>query len=466
MQPDIDPHRPTTHLNSLNRRTLLAMLATPAFITAMSALQSCSSDSSDSSDSSTPSTPSTTPGQQKPTGPARSDKARLATSVGDSAPAAKAINAFAVDLYNILSSHPQDDSPNLVVAPASIALALAMTRTGAKGITATEMDATLHVTDDAAGGLDHSMNALSAALESRTRTVERPENDPVDITLSIANSLWGQNDLAFETAFLDVLASEYGAGLQLVDYKSDPNGARKLINAWVDDATKSRIPDLIADGVITTDTRLTLVNAIYMKAPWLYTFDKQFTADAVFTTMPGTTVQSPFMHLAYDLNYAAGAGWQVVELPYIGEDLSMLVGLPASDGSLAQTVAALSLVGSLATTRQVTLSMPSFDIETAVGLGEVLKAMGMPTAFSDSADFSGMTTDEKLFIGAVIHQANITVDEEGTEAAAATAVVMRVTSAPLPLEPVEMVLDRPFVFAIRDNPTGTLLFVGHIGDPT
>ena len=460
MHPDIDPHRLTTQLNGINRRTLLALLATPAFISAMSALQSCASDPSGSS------VPSTTTGTQQPTGPARSDKPRLATSVGDSATAAKAINDFGVDLYNMLTAQPPNASPNLVVAPVSIAIALAMTRAGARGVTAAEMDTVLHIPFDAQGGLDHSMNALSAAVESRTRTVERPENEPVDITLSIANSLWGQKGLAFETAFLDVLASEYGAGLQLVDYKSDPNGARKLINAWVDDATKSRIPELLADGVISPATRLTLVNAIYMKAPWLYKFDKKFTADAAFTTEPGTTVQSPFMHLEHDLNYARGTGWQVLELPYIGDDLSMLVGLPDSDGTLAETVAALSSVGSLATTRQVTLSMPSFDIETAVGLGDVLSAMGMPKAFSDSADFSGMTLDEQLFIGAVIHQANITVDEEGTEAAAATAVVMMATSAPLPQEPVELVLDRPFVFAIRDNPTGTLLFVGHIADPT
>jgi serpin B len=286
--------------------------------------------------------------------------------------------------------------------------------------------------------------------------------------LAIANSLWGQTGLGFETEFLDVLATEYGAGLQLVDYKSDPETARALINAWVDDITKRRIPELIPQGQITSDSRLTLVNAIYMKAPWLNTFTKDATAPAPFITIAGATVNAPFMHMRHDLKYAMEPGWQAVELPYMGDELSMIIVLPDAEAgaSLGEAVAAVSSVSGLAVTREVTLSLPKFDIETAVGLADVLTAMGMATAFSDAADFTGMTTEEKLAIGAVIHQANITVDEEGTEAAAATAVVMMATSAPEPQVPVVLVVDRPFVFAVRDNPTGAVLFVGHIGDPT
>jgi serpin B len=172
------------------------------------------------------------------------------------------------------------------------------------------------------------------------------------------------------------------------------------------------------------------------------------------------------MRLVHELGYAKGAGWQAVELPYIGEELSMLIVLPDDGTDLSIGADAVTNVGGTSALRQVTLSLPKFDIGTSADLSVVLADMGMPTAFSDAADFSGMTTAEKLTISAVIHQANITVDEEGTEAAAATAVVMRTTSAPEPLEPVELIVDRPFVFAIRDNPTGALLFMGHIGDPT
>jgi serpin B len=278
--------------------------------------------------------------------------------------------------------------------------------------------------------------------------------------------LWGQTGFAFEAPFLDTLATEFGAGLQLVDYEKDPEAARQLINAWVNTKTQQRIPELIPQGPITVDTRLTLVNAIYMKAPWLKVFAKDGTRPAPFTTIGGSVVQAPMMHLTEDLAFATGSGWQAVELPYMGEDLSMLIVLPDADTSLADAVAALALVSGVASTRKVKLSLPKFDIETSTELAPLLAAMGMPSAFSDTADFSGMTTATKLTIAAVIHQANITVDEDGTEAAAATAVVIRATAAPEPQEPVELLVNRPFVFAIRDNPTGAVLFVGHIGDPT
>ncbi len=445
----------------MDRRTFLALAATPAAISAMYALQSCSSAGHLISDSSTP---GTVPQSNAGAGAARSDKPRSSTTLADAAAATASVNDFAVALYKHISAITAGNSANLVFSGASVVMAVAMARAGARGTTATEIDAVLHITDAAA--FAHSANALSGALDSRTRRIERPQNDPVDITLNIANSLWGQTGLDFETAFLDVLASEYGAGLQLVDYKADPERARQVINAWVDDRTKQRIPELIAQGDIGTDTRLTLVNAIYMKAPWLNTFAKEATNAARFSTQAGVSVQAPTMRLAHELNYAKGAGWQAVELPYIGEELSMLIVLPGVGTDLAIGVDAMPTLRTASTLHQVNLSLPKFDIETSTDLSAVLGAMGMPTAFSDVADFSGMTTAEKLTISGVIHQANITVDEEGTEAAAATAVVMRTTSAPEPLELVDLIVDRPFVFAIRDNPTGALLFIGHIGDPT
>ena len=450
----------------------LALLATPAVIGAASALTGCSSDGANtSSTTGTPSSDNSPPDTSSASGVARSDKPRSAASPSDAASATTSVNDFGVDLYRALTTgvgnatvDQSAPKKNLVVSPASIAIALAMTRAGAKGTTATEMDTVLRV--DRPDALAHSMNALSSALDSRTRQVTMPESKPVDVTLAIANSLWGQQGLAFETAFLDLLATEYGAGLQLVDYKADPEGARKLINAWVDDKTKQRIPNLLAQGTITPDARLTLVNAIYMKAPWLNPFPPDATSASNFTTIGGGVVLTPFMHLTEELNYSKGDGWQAVELPYVGNDLSMVVVLPDDGIALGDGVAAVPSVAGLATQRKVIVSMPTFDIETLTDLATLLAAMGMPTAFSENADFSAMTTQEQLVIGAVIHQANITVDEKGTEAAAATAVVMRATAAPVEQEPVTLSFDRPFVFAIRDNPTGAVLFLGHIGDPT
>lgn len=456
----------------MDRRSFLALLAVPAVAAATGALQGCSSEGDVTSGSSTG--PDPTPSKPSDaSGVARSAKQRAATTLADAAVAAAVVNDFGIDMYRVLSDPSRTRSAtvdqsapqqNLVFSPASIAIALAMTRAGARGATAAEMDAMLHVGD--AASLPHSMNALSAAFDSRTQQVPMPGSDSVDVTLSVANSLWAQQGLAFETAFLDLLATEYGAGLQLVDYKADPEGARKLINAWVDDTTKQRIRELIPQGAITPDARLTLVNAIYMKAPWLNVFAKNRTAPAAFTTLRGSPVQTPFMHLTEDLNYSKGVGWQAVELPYVGNQLSMVLVLPVNPVALDFAVAAVPNIAATTTTRKVTLSMPKFDIETMAELSTLLSAMGMPSAFTDSADFSGMTSEEKLVVGAVIHQANITVDEAGTEAAAATAVVMRATSAPMPSEPVVLTLDRPFVFAIRDNPTGAVLFLGHIGDPT
>lgn len=472
----------------MDRRTFLtAALASPALL---AVLQACGSDSKSSPTShpagtSTPVTPTTAPTTSTTStttatststaastpasaGEARSSKSRVTAYTSDDVQAVTVVNDFGVDMYHRLASPPEGAAgpTNLVFSPASIALALAMTRAGAAGTTATEMDAVIHTGDPKT--LAHSMNALTTALEARTKTVEVPGAEPTNVELSIANSLWAQQDLAFETAFLDLLATEYGAGLQLVDYKFDPDGARTLINQWVDEATKDRIPELLAPGVITPDARLTLVNAIYMKAAWETAFDENLTLPRPFTTTSGETVQTPMMSRRDDMQYASTHGWQAVVLPYVGGDLSMVIMLPEEGEPLDPTVDAFGGLDGQLGPQLVNLTMPKFDIETSVGLADVLGAMGMPTAFDpDRADFSGMTTEEQLFIAAVIHQANITVDEDGTEAAAATAVVMEATSAESdPPQPIDFIVDRPFVFAIRDNATSAILFLGHIGDPT
>ena len=288
-----------------------------------------------------------------------------------------------------------------------------------------------------------------------------------DVTLAIANAPFAQQDEQWQQPFLDTLAQAFGAGLQLVDYRNDYEGARQLINGWVDEQTHDRIPQLLGPGSLSAMTRLVLVNAIYLKAPWLTPFNADLTKTASFTRLDGSTVQVPMMATQEELGYASGSGWQAVELPYVGGSLAMDVIVPDDLTSFTQSLTADSfaqLTAALAT-HEVVLTMPRFNTETKADLADLLSAMGMPLAFDpNGADFSGMTTQDQLFISRVIHQANITVDEKGTEAAAATAVVMDAAAAPVDI--VHLDVNRPFVFALRDTQTGAVLFLGQITDPS
>jgi serpin B len=432
----------------VDRRTFLALLAAPALAQVLSA---CGDDGDDGGSEGT-----------APDGTLlRSDIARAAG--GDPAAAVRVINAFGADLYGWLTR----DDGNIVISPASVAVALAMTREGARGTTATEMDTVLHNEDPA--GLASSMNGLTTALEARSGTFPAGGSDEARVELSIANSLWGQEGVAFEQPFLDVLAAEYAAGVRVVDYEDDPEAARTDINAWVAEETADRIPDLIPEGVITQDTRLTLVNAVYLLADWALPFTAEATADGPFTLADDATVTVPFMHQEASFPYAEGDGWQAVQLPYAGEQLAMLVLVPEPGGLgvLEDSLAAgfVDEAAAALAARQVILTLPKWDTESKVQLRDALSELGMPTAFTDAADLSGMTSEIELAIQDVVHQANITVDEKGTEAAAATAVVIGVTSAPVE-EPVEVTADRPFVFALRDIETGAILFLGRIVDPS
>jgi serpin B len=378
------------------------------------------------------------------------------------------LDVFAARTYGRLAA---TEESNLVWSPASVAIALAMTRQGALGATASEMDEALGYTGAgvAPDAVAPSMNALTAELESRSGSFD-VAGERVDVTLAIANSLWGQRDLSWEEDFLETLAREFGAGMRIVDYMTDPDAARRAINQWVSDETADRIPELLAEGSVNSDLRLTLVNAVYMKAPWLAPFIEELTADATFTTLDGDAVTVPMMRISETMRHGSGDSWQAVEIPYAGGELAMVVVLPdegsfaevessVADGAMADVVASL-------TDRTVNLSMPRFDIESRAEMTDVMRALGMNTAFEPgSADFSAMTTDEQLFIGFIVHQANITVDEAGTEAAAATAVGVGATSAPTD-PPVDVVVDRPFIFVIRDTITGCPVFMGRIGDPS
>lgn len=419
----------------MDRRTFLALLALPAVA---SVLPACGDDDD--------------PGNGPP-GAARSDVPRTAADPAAAAPAATAVNAFGTELYRRLAG--AQPTGNIVCSPTSIALALTMASAGARGTTLEEMQATLEISDPAT--IHRAMNALDAELDRRNGK---------DVTLAVANSIWGQEGFAFETPFLDLLAAEYGAGLELVDYIDDTDGAREAINDWVDDRTEGRIPQLLDEGVLTPDSRLTLVNAIYMKATWIDRFSEDATVDRPFTTADAEVIDVPTMALTGTLAYSNGDGWQAVELPYEGNELAMVILLP-EEGYLAEYQQHFVLSESVDyfEHREVALRLPRFDIRAALSLGDHLAAMGMELAFSPEADFSGITTETALSISAVIHQANITVDEEGTEAAAATAVVIGATSAPIETEIVEMFVDRPFLFVVRDRDTGVILFLGRVGDP-
>jgi serpin B len=386
-------------------------------------------------------------------GEVRDDGTRVVAAVAESVDGTAAVNGFGTSLYRRLAA--ADPTGNLVMSPFSIALALTMTMAGARGQTLDEMIATLDVDD--AVTIHRSMNALTTALDDRNSN---------DVRVSIANSLWGQSGTPFETDFLELLTAEYGAGMQTVDYADDTEAARLAINGWVDEHTEHRIAQLIAPGLLDDLTRLVLVNAVHLQADWARPFMPEATSPAAFTTASGQSVQVPFMAQTAAFQYATGDGWRAVELPYVGDGLAMLIFVP-EDGFLAlfESIFLVTDATEYLQPQQVALRMPKFDIAASFSLRDQLVEMGMSTAFGTDADFTGMTTDEPLHISAVVHQANITVDEQGTEAAAATAVGVA-GSGLAPEEPIEFTIDRPFVFALRDRQTGAIVFMGRVGDPT
>ena len=394
---------------------------------------------------------------------ARSDVPRAPADPVAASDAARAMEAFGFDLYRELARGA--GSADIVVSPASIAIALAMARAGARGETAAQMDAVLRSIGSDEGAA--AINALDQALTGRSGSFRARDGKSYDLALRIANAPFAQRDLKLEPAFLDALASRFGAGVRLVDYKTDAEGARRLINGWVDEQTEQRIPELLAPGILDALTRLVLVNAIYLKAPWEVAFPEASTKPGPFTLPDGSTVDVPMMSVAESFAYAEGAGWRAVELPYVGEALALTIIVPDDFADFEGRLGAdtFALVTAALAPHQVDLAMPRFETETKADLADLLIALGMPLAFDPfMADFSGITTEEQLFISNVIHQANISVDEKGTEAAAATAVVMRTTSAPG--ERVELRVDRPFLFVLRDVPTGAVLFLGRILDPS
>lgn len=376
--------------------------------------------------------------------------------------ASQALDQFGFDIYEILAR----EDGNIVFSPYSAAVALAMTRAGAAGETLEQMNAVLHA--DLAGDLDAGLNAIDQVLATRPGEYQWADKT-VELDLATANQLWGQTGFPFHDAFLDQLAANYGAGLRLVDYIEAREDARAAINAWVAEQTRDRIPQLIPEGALTEDTRLVLTNAIYLNAPWMHRFSEDGTEPMPFTLPGGGTVDAEMMRLSARLSYVAGDGYEAVELPYADGSLAMVVIVPeAGEFEAFQSAfdsAALDEVLAGLDRIQVNLRFPKFEFRTQAGLKNALIELGMPIAFDEgAADFSGMSPQGNIFIQDVLQEAFIAVDEHGTEAAAATAVIAGATSAPP--EIVDLDVDRPFLFLIRDTETGATLFMGRVLDPT
>ena len=369
-------------------------------------------------------------------------------------------SVFAFNLYKLLS----EEEGNLFYSPYSISVALAMTYAGARGDTEKQMADTLQFYLSQ-NQLHPAFNSLDQELASRGEGAKGKDGE--GFRLNIVNAIWGQKDYAFLTSFLDTLAENYGAGLRILDFINETEPSRITINDWVTDETEGRIEDLIPQGAISQMTRLVLTNAIYFNAAWHYPFEEDTTSPGVFYLLNGDDVTVPMMEQQESFSYNEGDNYQAVELPYDGQELSMVILLPSS-GQFETFEEAIEyqqvkdIIENLER-REVRLKMPKFEFDSSVGLKKTLIDMGMPVAFSAGADFSGMTGEKDLFISDVIHKAFVSVDEAGTEAAAATAVIMELTA--MPETPVEVTLNRPFIFLIRDIETGAILFVGRVMNP-
>ena len=413
----------------------------------------------------TPIPPTPTPKPPTPPGEiAQSEKQRVTSpdvATSDLAELVNGNSAFAFDLYQAI----RDGSDNLFYSPYSISLALAMTYAGARGETEQQMADTLHfiLSQD---HLHPAFNGLDLELASRGEGAEGKDEE--GFRLNIVNALWGQDGYKFLSEFLDLLAENYGAGLRLLDFVNAPEEARVTINDWVSEQTEARIKDLIPRGLLDKSTRLVLTNAIYFNAAWEHPFTEKATHDGTFHLLDGGEVTVPMMRQEESFGYAEGEGYQAVELPYDGRELSMVILLPeaaafeAFESSLnAEWVDAI--VNDL-TYRQVALTMPKFEFDSSFGLAKTLARMGMPDAFSkEAADFSGMDGTRDLLISKVVHKAFVSVDERGTEAAAATVVIICESEVEAPIE---VTIDHPFIFVIRDIETGTILFVGRVLNPS
>lgn len=367
--------------------------------------------------------------------------------------AAIATTALGLQLFENL----EDADENVVYSPVSISAALAMTHAGARGDTARQILETLNFEGDGQG-FHRAFGALTRSLSER---------DSEGLKLRLANSLWIQGGLSYGIDFLEVLEREYSSEMRQVDFASEPEAAREVINTWVEERTEELISELLPQGVVTADTRLVLVNALYFKGAWASPFQLESTRPGSFRTPEGT-VEVPLMRQQGRFRHQSTAEKDVIELPYQDNEFSMVLvvpreGTPSNFLRQATPESLATLMESLES-GTVNLSMPRFNVRSPINLSGILAQMGMPMAFDpDQADFAPITRDLSLYLSAVVHEATITVDESGTEAAAATAAIIGITSAPTEVTTIE--IDRPFVFFLRHQETGAVLFMGQVVDP-
>jgi serine protease inhibitor len=387
---------------------------------------------------------------------------RAAVTEADAQEGARVVNAFGADLYRQVVG---SEAGNVVLSPWSIATALGMVRAGARGTTAAELDQVLHASTEA--DLHRGLNALEQVVVKANGPYDNGGHLVRQVVVAPANSVWAQQGYPINDAFQATLRSEYGGALQTVDYVAHTEAARKQINGWVGDRTAGKIPDLIGPGQLTGETRLTLVNAVRVAAPWQVRFDDAQAGQ--FTRLDGSTVTVPSMAGGGLWQYAAGEGWQAVDVPYGAGDLAMTVIVPDAgrfaDVERSVTGEWLAALDAAQGERTVALRLPRWDDDLHLALREPLQALGVRTGFTLQADFSGISSEPGLLMSAVIHAATITVDEEGTEATAASAVVMCGGSA-APTDVVDLNVDRPYLYAIRHVATGAVLFLGRVVDPT
>jgi serpin B len=350
---------------------------------------------------------------------------------------------------------------NVAYSPMSIALALGMLRAGASAESARQLDAVF----GSGSHLQDRMNAAERGLMGLDGDRKNATGEKAKVTVDSACAVWAQQGIRWSEAYLDLLATTYGAGVRLSDFAGDAGAARKAINAFVADRTRDKITDLMTPDAITAMTRLVLVNALYLKAPWWEAFPDAF--EQPFHALTGeVTAQS--VARTFSTFYQRTENHQAVTIPYAGNELAMTVVLP-EEGALdrvGRELGSIALTAAASDEREVALTMPLFDLDSRVDLGTVMRRAGVTAVFDQRGEFRPMSDDPAvdLFVSAMMHRATVTIDEHGTEAAAATAVVMDTSSAPA--DPVRLVVDRPFYFLIHDTRIGTPLFVGRVTDPT
>ena len=368
----------------------------------------------------------------------------------------EANNRFAINLY----SQYKSEEGNIFFSPFSISTAMAMVYEGAEGKTAKEIKSVFGFPK-----YDNSRRNQYSDLLSEINKKDK------EYALKTANALWAQKDFNFLDKYLTTVEEYYEGKTTNLDFKNEPDSSRLIINNWVEDKTNNKIKDLFPVGSINSLTRLVLTNAIYFKAKWLIQFDADKTSDEYFRVNPDKSIKVPMMQPTSQkstFNYTQNKDLQILEMPYAGEDLSMLILLPLDDDietlENSFTIENLTEWKKSLRKRRVNIYIPKFKFETKYFLSETLSDLGMPTAFTNSADFSGMTGTKDLKIDKVIHQAFIEVNEEGTEAAAATGVTMMKHSKPPPTPIFKA--DHPFIFIIQQKETGNILFMGRVNNPT